>query len=188
MIKKIVLVSASVAMLLLSGCSSKEPVVSGTANPNGTSVGTNANGGNTVQTDPNAEIASAVSANATGNSVTDTSAINANANDSKGAVVSIFFDYNQYNIRSDMESPIQNDSALLANKHVKLEGDCDESGSDEYNYALGLKRANSVKTALVEKGLNADSITMVSLGESNPVCVEKTEECMAKNRRVDFKQ
>ncbi|SFV74999.1 Outer membrane lipoprotein omp16 precursor [hydrothermal vent metagenome] len=74
-----------------------------------------------------------------------------------------------------------------ANYNIKLEGNCDEWGSDEYNFALGLKRANAVKKVLVENGIDADKISMVSYGENNPVCVEKTKECWAKNRRVDFK-
>lgn len=188
MVKKIALVSASVAMLLLSGCSSKEPAISATANPNGTSVGTDVNGKGAAQTDPNGQIASAIQGNSSGNTAADTSGLNADSKGSKREVVSILFDFDRYNIRPDMESPLKIDSELLKNKQVKLEGDCDEAGSDEYNYALGLKRANSVKAALVEQGLNADTITMVSLGESNPVCVEKTDECLAKNRRVDFKQ
>ena len=70
---------------------------------------------------------------------------------------------------------------------VKLEGNCDEWGSDEYNFALGLKRAQAVKTELVNEGVDAKRISMVSLGKSTPVCAEKTKECWAKNRRVDFK-
>jgi peptidoglycan-associated lipoprotein len=102
-------------------------------------------------------------------------------------LVSVLFDFDKYNIRPDMEAPLKSNAALVKNKSVKLEGNCDEFGSDEYNYALGLKRANSVKTELVNEGINADSITMVSLAEGNPVCTEKTKECWAKNRRVDFK-
>ena len=70
---------------------------------------------------------------------------------------------------------------------IKLEGNCDEWGSDEYNYALGLRRANAVKAAMTAQGVSADRITMVSYGESNPVCTDKTKECWAHNRRVDFK-
>ncbi len=69
---------------------------------------------------------------------------------------------------------------------LKIEGNCDEWGSDEYNFALGLKRAKSAKDALVEEGLDASKITTVSLGESNPKCTAKTEECWQQNRRVEF--
>jgi peptidoglycan-associated lipoprotein len=76
----------------------------------------------------------------------------------------------------------------IANKYsLKLEGNCDEWGSDEYNFALGLKRANAVKDELINEGVAAERITLVSYGSSNPVCAEKTQECWSKNRRVDFK-
>lgn len=176
MMKKVAFLSATVAMLILSGCSSKEPAIDATAN--GTSVGTNANGA-----ESNSVIAPVSVANANDN------AAGANgANGSDGQLVSILFDYDKFDIRADMQDSMTKDAGLLKGKSaIKLEGNCDEFGSDEYNYALGLKRANSVKAALVNSGFNADSITMTSFGESNPVCLEKTKECWQKNRRVDFK-
>ena len=51
----------------------------------------------------------------------------------------------------------------------------------------GLKRANTVKTAIIAEGVDEKRITMVSYGESNPVCTDKTKECWAQNRRVDTK-
>ncbi|HZF70512.1 OmpA family protein [Sulfuricurvum sp.] len=154
-----------------------------TANGNGTSVGTNANANGTTGTDSGAVIAPITNANAN-----DASAAGANAtNGSDGQLVSILFDFDKFNIREDMQASMAKDALLVKGKAVKLEGNCDEFGSDEYNYALGLKRANAVKSELVNAGMNADSITMISYGEGNPVCLEKTQECWAKNRRVDFK-
>lgn len=69
---------------------------------------------------------------------------------------------------------------------VKLEGNCDEWGTDEYNYALGLKRASTVKKDLLRNGISADRIITVSYGESNPVCSKKNATCWKKNRRVDY--
>ncbi|MDU5325453.1 OmpA family protein, partial [Campylobacter ureolyticus] len=71
--------------------------------------------------------------------------------------------------------------------NVKVEGNCDEWGTDEYNYALGLKRAKSVKDALVANGVRADRISVVSYGESNPVCKDKSKSCDAQNRRDEFR-
>ncbi|MDD5212706.1 MAG: OmpA family protein [Sulfuricurvum sp.] len=185
MIKNVAFLSATVAMLILSGCSSKEPAIDATANGNGTSVGTNVNGNGkgTSGTDSGAVIAPITNANAN-----DANAAGANgANGSDGQLVSILFDYDKFDIRENMQETMAKDALLVKGKTIKLEGNCDEFGSDEYNYALGLKRANTVKSALVNSGINADSITMVSFGEGNPVCLEKTQECWAKNRRVDFK-
>ena len=107
-------------------------------------------------------------------------------------VKSIYFDYDKYNIRSDMESVVEKDAELLKsskNKEftIKVEGNCDEWGSDEYNYALGLRRAKTVKEALIARGINKNRILMVSYGESNPKCSEHNKECWAKNRRADLK-
>lgn len=183
MIKKVAFLSATVAMLILSGCSSKEPAIDATANANGTSVGTNANA-TTSGTDANAVIAPITNANANDTAIT---AASDTLNGSDGQLVSILFDYDKFDIREDMQASMTKNTLLVKGKVIKLEGNCDEFGSDEYNFALGLKRANAVKTALVNSGTNADSITMTSFGESNPVCLEKTQECWAKNRRVDFK-
>jgi len=105
--------------------------------------------------------------------------------------LTVYFDFDKFNIRADQQEKIQTDAEIAksapAELKIKLEGNCDEWGSDEYNFALGLKRAKSVKEALVAEGVDAGRISMVSYGESNPVCTEHTKECWAKNRRVDFK-
>lgn len=177
--KHVAFLSATVALLVFSGCSSKEPSIDATAKGASTSAPTTSSS----VTDGNAVIAPITNAPAQDSSTAATEGTNG----SDGKLVSILFDFDKFNVRSDMETPMKDNASLVKNKTVKLEGNCDEFGSDEYNYALGLKRANTVKTALVNDGMNADSVTMVSFGESNPVCLEKTQECWAKNRRVDFK-
>jgi peptidoglycan-associated lipoprotein len=106
-------------------------------------------------------------------------------------LVSVYFDFDQFNIREDMQSNVSTDASVANNQAknytIKLEGNCDEWGSDEYNFALGLKRAEAVKKAMAAEGVDTGRITMVSYGESNPVCSTKTKDCWAKNRRVDFK-
>ena len=182
MMKKVAFLSATVAMLVLSGCSSKEPAIDATAN--GKSAGTNANASSsTTGTDANAVIAPITNANA----ADKTAGSNTGVNGSDGQMISILFDYDKFDIRADMQDAMTKNALLVKGKSIKLEGNCDEFGSDEYNFALGLKRANAVKAALISSGVSAEAITMSSLGESNPVCLEKTQECWAKNRRVDFK-
>lgn len=185
MMKNVAFLSATVAMLVLSGCSSKEPAIDATANANGTSIGTNANTSSTTGTDANAVIAPIT--NASANDTTTGAAGSNGVNGSDGQLVSILFDYDKFDVREDMQEAMTKNTLLVKGKAIKLEGNCDEFGSDEYNFALGLKRANAVKSALVNSGVSADTITMASFGESNPVCLEKTQECWAKNRRVDFK-
>jgi len=108
-------------------------------------------------------------------------------------VKNIYFDANQYNITSDKLPIIYSNANALRSKvntgsKLKVEGHCDASGSDEYNYALGLRRAKSAKDALINKGINADNILIVSMGESSPECyTSSSASCYAKNRRVEFK-
>jgi len=106
----------------------------------------------------------------------------------------IYFNYNKYDIKSDMVVVIDTNNENIKNiidsssdKVIVLEGNCDPVGSDEYNYALGLKRANTVKSELISAGIDEKNIKTVTLGESNLVCSENTKECHAKNRRVEYK-
>ena len=89
-----------------------------------------------------------------------------------------------------MQSVInQNASVFSQNSNFKImvEGNCDEWGSDEYNYALGVKRAKAGKDALIAQGIAADRIEITSNGESKPVCTDKTKTCDAQNRRDEFR-
>ncbi len=103
----------------------------------------------------------------------------------------IYFAFDKFDITPEAAEKLSANAALANGDardfNIKIEGNCDEWGSDEYNFALGLKRAKAAKDALVADGVAADRITMVSYGESNPVCFDKTPECWAKNRRDDFK-
>ena len=103
----------------------------------------------------------------------------------------IYFDFDKYNIRPDQEPRVDYDAKLFNEPDAKrftirVEGNCDEWGTDEYNYALGLKRAKTVRDALAARGVEPQRMTIISYGESNPVCTEHTPECWALNRRVEF--
>ena len=109
-------------------------------------------------------------------------------NGQKVLIEHVYFAFDKYNLTSENKEKATSNasklSALTADTTVTVSGNTDEWGSDEYNYALGLKRANSVKDVLVANGVVAN-ISLVSLGESSPVCTEKTKDCWAKNRRVE---
>lgn len=101
----------------------------------------------------------------------------------------VYFDFNQYDIKEDAKPVLKElSSMLLKNNKLKVivEGHCDERGTNEYNLALGEKRANSVKEYLIALGVPSNRINTVSYGEEKPVCTEQTEECWAKNRRAHF--
>lgn len=104
----------------------------------------------------------------------------------------IFFDFDKFVVRPDMQNVVDNDARVLTSEevgplNVRIEGNTDEWGTDEYNYALGLKRAVAVKDALIAKGVDAGKTLLVSYGESKPTCTAKTQECWAENRKVTFK-
>ena len=69
---------------------------------------------------------------------------------------------------------------------VTIEGHCDARGTNEYNLALGDRRAESAKAFLVDLGIAASRVTTISYGEERPVCTQQDEECWAKNRRDNF--
>ena len=107
---------------------------------------------------------------------------------------SVHFAFDKYNMNDEMRevattnyNKISKVQEVYGSLKVKLEGNCDEWGTDEYNYALGLKRAKTAKDALVADGINPDAIIMVSFGESNPICTQKNANCWKMNRRVDYR-
>jgi peptidoglycan-associated lipoprotein len=101
----------------------------------------------------------------------------------------IHFDFDKYDIRpSDAKTLDGNAGWLKSNPNhlVLIEGHCDERGTNEYNLALGERRAKSTMNYLVSQGVQASRITIISYGEERPVCNQKTEECWARNRRAHF--
>eukprot|EP01000_Liburna_glaciale_P006441 NODE_765_length_800_cov_1492.221039_g505_i0.p1 GENE.NODE_765_length_800_cov_1492.221039_g505_i0~~NODE_765_length_800_cov_1492.221039_g505_i0.p1 ORF type:complete len:189 (-),score=39.70 NODE_765_length_800_cov_1492.221039_g505_i0:202-768(-) len=125
------------------------------------------------------------------------STVNKVTSDVDGKVVvleSVHFAFDKYNLNDEMRevatanySKIDETIQSYNDLKIKLEGNCDEWGSDEYNYALGLKRAKSTKDALIADGVDEKRIVMVSFGESNPVCTQKNTACWKMNRRVDYR-
>lgn len=168
--KKVVLASAAIAALLISGCT-KHPEVDMSADANSNSgAGMGSNDSMMSDSERLQQLISSI----------------------EGQVKSVYFDFDKFNIKSDMQSVVSDNAGLFNQSEaqslsVKIEGNCDEWGTDEYNYALGLKRAKAAKDALVKQGVSADRIMVVSYGESNPVCSDKTKACDAQNRRADFK-
>ena len=102
----------------------------------------------------------------------------------------IYFDYDKAAIRADQRANLQADGdgirAQEALGVVTLQGNCDERGSEEYNLALGERRATSVKKYLVDLGVPSSRLRTVSFGESKPAVAGHDESAWKWNRRVDF--
>ncbi len=101
----------------------------------------------------------------------------------------IHFDFDKYDIRpEDAEILRENASLLMKYSSVKIqiEGHCDERGTNEYNLALGERRANAAKNYLISLGLSANRISTISYGEERPFDPGHNEDAWAKNRRGHF--
>jgi peptidoglycan-associated lipoprotein len=101
----------------------------------------------------------------------------------------IYFDFDKSTIRPDAAATLDRKIPWLqANPgmRIRIEGNADERGSDEYNLALAQRRAASAKRYLVERGIAADRFDLVSHGEERPICTEHNEPCWQQNRRDDF--
>lgn len=104
-------------------------------------------------------------------------------------VPDVFFDYDKWNIRPDGAAAIAKAAEYL-NSHPKLRvvvgGFSDERGTTEYNIALGLKRANATRDALIAAGVSADRLQVISYGKGAQVCTAENEACWQQNRRAAF--
>ena len=100
----------------------------------------------------------------------------------------VFFDFDRYDIRAGDARILDGNAAWLKtnNDLVLIEGHCDERGTNEYNLALGERRAKATMNYLVGQGVQANRITIISYGKERPTCTEHTEGCWARNRRSHF--
>ena len=100
----------------------------------------------------------------------------------------VFFDFDKYDIRPTDAKVLDTNAAWLKTNDnlVLIEGHCDERGTNEYNLALGERRAKATMNYLVGQGVQANRITIISYGKERPTCTEHSEACWAKNRRSHF--
>lgn len=101
----------------------------------------------------------------------------------------VYFDYDRAIVRDDARAVLKANAAYLkANPNVKvrIEGNCDERGTVEYNQALGQRRAANTKKYLSNLGISSQRISLISYGKEKPFCQESSEDCWQKNRRADL--
>jgi len=105
------------------------------------------------------------------------------------ALKDVHFDFDKYDIRPDAARVLDaNIDWMRSNPDavVLVEGHCDERGTNEYNLALGERRARSTMNYLIAHGVSASRIKTISYGEERPVCMDRNETCWARNRRAHF--
>ena len=176
------------ALLIITGCS-KQPSLENAKNVN--------NESETAATSQKIEESATVNTqNAevqTENIQPENENININNNQQfakKVAQVVVYFDFDKYNIKKSQWPKVEKLAEILKSNNknytIRIEGNCDEWGTEEYNYALGLRRANSVKNALIKLGVDPKKLTVISYGKLNPVCTAHARWCWRKNRRDNF--
>ncbi len=105
------------------------------------------------------------------------------------ALKEIYFEFDSYDLSTDARTTLKTAADWLkknSSVSVDIEGHCDERGTNEYNLALGAKRAQAAKDYLTSLGVSATRLSTTSYGEEIPVCREHNEDCWAKNRRDRF--
>ena len=107
-----------------------------------------------------------------------------------GELETVYFDYDQSAIRSDAASTLRANAAVIKNNPqwgpIEVQGNTDERGSEEYNLALGERRAMAVKRYLIDLGVPNDRLSTVSFGEATPAVPGHDESAYRYNRRSEF--
>lgn len=101
----------------------------------------------------------------------------------------VYFDFDKSEIRADQRSKLQRNAEIIREHDwgsVTIAGHCDERGSEEYNLALGERRANSVRQYLTSLGVSSSALGTVSFGESQPAVQGHDESAWRYNRRTEF--
>jgi peptidoglycan-associated lipoprotein len=107
----------------------------------------------------------------------------------QGLIDDVYFDFDRSELRPEATEQLARNADWLrgnAGYVATIEGHCDERGTNEYNLALGERRANAAKSYLVSLGIDGGRLTTISYGEERPVCTESTESCWQRNRRAHF--
>lgn len=107
----------------------------------------------------------------------------------EGPLKNIYFAFDQYTLSAEAREVLKANAKWLKTNpsvRVEIEGHCDPRGTNEYNLALGAKRAQSAQDYLATLGVSADRLKTVSYGEEIPVCKEQSEDCWQKNRHARF--
>lgn len=186
---KPLLLALSSFALIMAGCSKKAPVASTPKAPDTTPVAA-------ARPSTNSRPASRSNASPTPQRVaqnTNPRTIPQSTRDTLNAELAklqnALFDFDKATIRPDASTALKDDVAVIRDilaaypsQKLLIEGHADERGSEEYNLALGDRRAQSVKDFLISMGIPTNQLTLISYGKDRPVCSDATEACWQRNR------
>ena len=106
-----------------------------------------------------------------------------------GPLKEVFFSFDRYDLEGEARETLKVNADWLkrnSTTRIEIEGHCDERGTNDYNLALGAKRAQAAKDYLVTLGIATEQLSTISYGEEIPVCKEQNESCWRQNRRARF--
>ena len=101
----------------------------------------------------------------------------------------IHFNFDQYDLETNSKKVLQENATYLKSHpdmRIEIQGHCDERGTNNYNIALGERRAHSTKKYLVAQGVDSSRMNVISYGEEKPFCSDSNENCWYQNRRAHF--
>lgn len=101
----------------------------------------------------------------------------------------IHFNFDKYDLDNNAKKTLQQNAQFLKNNprmKIEIQGHCDERGTNNYNIALGQRRAHSTKKFLVSQGIDSSRVNVISYGEEKPFCFDSNETCWFQNRRAHF--
>lgn len=101
----------------------------------------------------------------------------------------IHFKFDKYDLDNNSRAILKGNADYLKHNpslQIEVHGHCDERGTNNYNIALGERRAHSTKTYLVSQGVNSKRVRVISFGEEKPFCLDSNETCWYQNRRAHF--
>ena len=167
---------AAAALLLLAACAKKQPATAASTAPPETT--------RQAETRVAAPPSSAPSSQAPDVLSQDLQQLNAH-----GYLQDAFFDYDRSELREDARTTLAKDADWLKkypSTRLLIEGHCDERGTEEYNLALGDRRANATKEYLAALGISDSRVQTVSFGKDKPFCTADNDPCFQENRRAHF--
>ncbi len=168
-----------------AGCAKKIAPVSGTATLNDERAGANLPSGQLTEEGIREERVPTESAASTQEGAGEKMAP---AGEAGGELVDVFFEFDQAILKEESKTSLQRNAKrlMMERAKIRIEGHADERGTEEYNLALGERRAQAVKRFLTALGVEKNRINTISFGEERPFCKEPSENCYKENRRAHF--